>query len=138
MRRRAWRVWSKAIGGLAACCLYLATGGCAAPVPPPSPTLPTQIHFVDADLSEDLAFGHVTSELDQSHLLQVDVPVRPVRDQQVFVDYRVTFLDQNGIELGAPDAWKTRKLNPGDFEHIQFNSDSTRAADFRLDLRYVR
>jgi hypothetical protein len=141
MRRRAWRRWNRAnrIGWAAALVQILLAGACEVPQQPAScGQPPAQIHFVDSDLSQDICIGVVSANLDLSHLLQVDIPIRPVRDQEVIVDYRVTFFDRNNVELGPPGTWQTRGFKPGGFAHVEFTSDSTRAADFRIDLRYVR
>jgi uncharacterized protein YcfL len=120
----------------------LATFGCNTMSPPiegrsdlyASP----QVLFSDRDLREQTAIGQISVKFDESHLLHVDVPLRSTTDLQIIVDYRVTFLDQNGIPLGPPTGWTAFTLPPNVYQDIQVNSPTTRAADFRIELRYAR
>jgi hypothetical protein len=75
---------------------------------------------------------------DVSDLLHVDVPLRSTTDLQIIADWRVTFLDQNGVPLDAPTGWTAITLPPNVYQDIQITSPSTRATDFRIDLRYAR
>ena len=97
-----------------------------------------QVNFVDEDLRDHTAIGRIKLSTDESGLLHVDVPVRATTDLQLYVDYRVSFVDQNGISLGAPTGWITQTLPPNTFSDILVNSSSPRARDFHMDLRYAK
>jgi hypothetical protein len=97
-----------------------------------------QVEYSDADLREQTAIGRITVTRDVSDLLKVDVPLRSTTDMQIIADWRVTFLDSNGVPLDAPTGWTAITLPPNVYQDIQVTSPSTRAADFRIDLRYAR
>ena len=99
---------------------------------------PSQVNYIDQDLRDNTAIGQLKITFDESKLMHVDVPIRAASDIQLYADYRVTFLDANGIPLGPPTGWTAITLAPNVFQDIQFNSSSPRAADFRMDLRDAR
>jgi uncharacterized protein YcfL len=102
------------------------------------PYAPPPVEFSDSDLREQTAIGRIVVTRDASNLLHVDVPLRSTTDLQIIADYRVTFLDQNGVPLAPPTGWTAVTLPPNVFQDIQVNSPTTRATDFRIDLRYAR
>jgi hypothetical protein len=99
---------------------------------------PAQINFVDQDLRDNTAIGRVKLSRDESNLLHVDVPIRATTNLQLYVDYRVTFLDANGSPLGPASGWTSTTIPPNVWQDILVNSASPRAADFHMDLRYAR
>jgi uncharacterized protein YcfL len=99
---------------------------------------PSQVNYSDQDLRDNTAIGQVKITFDESKLMHVDVPIRATTDIQIYADYRVTFLDANGIPLAPPTGWTAVTLAPNIFQDIQVNSSSPRAADFRMDLRDAR
>src|SRR4051812_28763541 len=76
-----------------------------------------QVNFVDGDLRDHTAIGRPILSYDESHILHVDVPVRATTDLQLYVDYRVTFFDQNHVPLGPATGWTAHTLPPNVFEH---------------------
>jgi len=99
---------------------------------------PSQINFVDQDLRDNTAIGQVKVTFDESNLLHVDVPIRATTNLPLYADYRVSFVDANGISLGPPTGWTAIRLAPNEFQEILLTSASPRAADFRLDLQDAR
>ncbi len=99
---------------------------------------PTQINFVDQDLRDSTAIGQVKVTFDESKLLHVDVPIRSTTKLPLYADYRVSFVDANGIPLGPPTPWTAVRLSPDEFQNISVTSSSPRAADFRMDLQDAR
>lgn len=129
-----------------ACCLLLAlavAGGCRnnsvdAPNYARSDAwLPAQIQISDDDLRKKTAFGEPLVSRDAAGLLFVTIPVRAATDLTLYVDYRTTFLDRNGHPI-QQTGWSNKTLYPNVFDHIQVNSVSPDAADFRVDFRYAR
>src|SRR5437016_13284339 len=57
---------------------------------------PAQVNYADIDLRDNTAIGRVKFSRDESDLLHVDVPIRATTDMQLYVDWRVTWLDKNG------------------------------------------
>lgn len=129
---------------LAGCLLLTLIGGCSqspdAPVYGRSdPFVPAQIQIseTDNDLRKQTAFGEPLVSRDAAGLLLVTVPVRAATDLTLYVDYRTTFLDRNGRPI-QQTGWLNKTLYPNIFDHIQINSISPEAADFRVDFRYAR
>jgi hypothetical protein len=97
-----------------------------------------QIDLTDSDLRDDTAVGTpIVTRDPEGQLLNVTVPIRAATNRQLYVDYRVTFLDAYG-QVVSQTGWLNKTLAPNVFDQITFNSMSPRAADFRLDLRYAK
>lgn len=99
---------------------------------------PAQINFVDQDLSDRTAIGRIRFSRDESDLLHAAVPIRATTNLQLYVDWRVTWLDRNGMPLGPPTGWTAMTLAPNVFQDLLLNSPSPRAGDIKLDLRYAK
>jgi hypothetical protein len=99
---------------------------------------PSQVNFIDQDLRDNTAIGQIKTTFDDSKLLHVEVPIRATTSLPQYADYRVTFVDANGIPLGPPTGWTAVKFPSNDFQIILLTSSSPRAADFRLDLQDAR
>jgi uncharacterized protein YcfL len=99
---------------------------------------PSQLNFIDQDLRDNTAIGQIKVTFDDSKLLHIDVPIRATTSLPLYTDYRVSFVDANGLPLGPPTAWTAVRLPSNDFQDILLTSSSPRAADFRLDLRDAR
>ena len=128
---------------VAAIFALLLLAGCGNPINPPiegrsDPFVPPQPEFADGALREQTAIGRIVVTTDSAGLLHVDVPIRSTNDMQIIIDYRVTFVDQNSVPLGPPTGWTAVTLPPNVTQDIQVNSSSSRATDFRMDLRYAQ
>jgi hypothetical protein len=99
---------------------------------------PSQVKFIDQDLRDSTAIGQVKVTFDESKLLHVDVPIRSMTNLPLYADYRVSFVDANGMPLGPPTPWTSIRLVPNEFQNISVTSSSPRAADFRMDLQDAR
>jgi uncharacterized protein YcfL len=97
-----------------------------------------RVEFVDDGLREQTAIGGINVKRDASGLLQVDVLLCSTSRLQMMVDYRVRFFDPNGVPLDAPGEWMAVAIEPNVFRDIQVSSSSTRAGDFRMEVRYAR
>lgn len=76
---------------------------------------------------------------DPADILHVTVPVRATSYEVLHVQYRVTFVDNNGQPLpGYPTGWLRQTLEPGGSVPMKFNSTSPRAQDFQMELRFAR
>lgn len=120
--------------------LLLLAMGCG--VKPPiegraDPYAPAQIHFDSDQLRRDTAVGPPVVVRNESGLLVVNVPIRSAIDKTLYIDYRVTFFDANGIDIGRFGPF-TKTLEPNTPDQIQVTSTSQRAADFQIDFRYAR
>jgi uncharacterized protein YcfL len=97
-----------------------------------------QIHFASAHLRDSTAVGTpVASRDSENNILYVTVPIRSTTNQQLYIDYRVSFFDRNG-QLISESGWFTRTLTPNVPTEIRVNSMTPRAADFRVDFRPAR
>ncbi len=100
---------------------------------------PRQIQLADEDLRRNTRFEQPRVTRDPAGLLFVTVPLRATIDETLHVQYRATFLDENGQPLpGSPTTWFDKTLNPRVFESVMVNSTSPRAAQFTVDFRYAR
>jgi len=97
-----------------------------------------QINFADEDLRRKTTIGTpVVNRDSEGQILFVTVPIRAATNLQLYVDYRVTFLDAFG-QVVWQSGWFTKTLTPNVFDQVQVNSPSPRAADFRVDFRYAK
>ena len=100
---------------------------------------PKQIQLADEDLRLNTRFEKPRVTRDPAGLLFVTVPMRATINETLYVQYRATWLDDNGQPLpGSPTTWFDKTLNPRVFESITINSTSPRAEDFVIDVRYAR
>jgi hypothetical protein len=100
---------------------------------------PKQIQLADEDLRRNTRFEPPRVTRDAAGLLFVTVPMRATINETLYVQYRATWLDENGQPLkGSPTTWFDKTLNPRVFESITINSTSPRAEDFVIDVRYAR
>ncbi len=99
---------------------------------------PRQVQLADENLRRNTRFGEPRVTRDEAGLLFVTVPLRATINETLHVQYRATFLDENGQPLPGPTAWFDKTLNPRVFEAVTVNSVSPRAADFIIDFRYGR
>jgi hypothetical protein len=95
------------------------------------------VHFASEDLRRDTAVGRPIASRDEAGLLFVAIPIRSAIDKTVYVDYRVTFFDQTGLEVGKT-SWAHATLEANVPQRISVNSTTTRATDFQVDFRYSR
>lgn len=102
------------------------------------PFLPAQVNIADSDLRTSTALGPAVIARDEAGLLHVQVPIRAASNKQLYIEYRVSFVDANGMTLPGPTAWFSKTLAPNVPDAIQFNSTSPRAANFHMDLRRSR
>ena len=125
---------------LAITALTLAAG-CVQHVSPPivprtDPFVPDQIHMTSDDLRQVTAVQPPIVKRDDSGLIFVTVPIRAATDSKLYVDYRVTFFDRGG-EVISKSPWTPKTLPPNIPDQIMFNSSSSRAVDFQVDLRFA-
>jgi uncharacterized protein YcfL len=116
--------------------------GCNNSVRPPKvgrddPYEAQQIHFASEELRRDTAVSKPIVSRDEAGLLFVSVPIRSAVDKTIYVDYRVTFYDQTGQEVGKT-SWARANLEANVPQRITVNSTTARATDFQMDFRYSR
>jgi hypothetical protein len=101
------------------------------------PYAPQQIYFASADLANKTAVDAPRMER-KNGILYVTVPIRSAVDQDLLIDYQVTFLNAQGVPID-PGPWTHLQamLVRNTPQYIQFNSMSGDAVDFRLSLRYA-
>ena len=120
--------------------LLFSVAGCVDTVEPPilarqDPDAREQIHITSIDLRRHTAVDAPILTRDDAGLLFVTVPVRAATNLKLYVDYRATFFDQTGETL-YQTGWLHKTLSPNTPDQITFNSNSARAVDFQMDLRY--
>ncbi len=109
------------------------------PASPQAETLaPMQVSFTSTDLARSTAVGTITRTIDGVGIMHLNVPIRALTDDDLTVDYRFTYLDENRAVIDQPTAWQTRTLHAGTFEYLTGDAPSPRARDFQLDVRYAR
>jgi hypothetical protein len=115
---------------LAAGCVNPPVAGRADPYPP------HQINLNSKDLANKTAVGQPVMER-RDGLLFVTVPIRSTVDQNLHIDYRITFLNENGAPIyhGSWEGGTVLVRNVPSY--IRFNSTSANAADFQLDIRWA-
>jgi hypothetical protein len=102
------------------------------------PYTPAQIHFADENVRTHTAVGQPKlARDDEGNLLYVTVPIRSASNLKLYVDYRVTFFDKNGLVINQT-GWQTKVLEPNTPDFVQVNSTSPRAADFQVDFKYAQ
>lgn len=116
--------------------------GCSNSVRPPKvgrndPYESQQMHFASEELRRDTAVGKPIVSRDAAGLLVVSVPIRSAIDKTIYIDYRVTFYDQTGQEVGKT-SWASATLEANVPQRVTVNSTTARAADFQMDFRYSR
>jgi len=102
------------------------------------PFVPPQVQFTSEDLRTDTAIGTPITSRDPYGYLKVTVPIRNTNNKQLYIDYRVTFLDKNGQPLYTPTGWIGKTLAPNVSDNIMATSTNPAAADFQIDLRHTR
>lgn len=120
----------------------LPLAGCNETVKPPiqgrnDPYQLSQVHFASDALRRATAVGQPMVARDDAGNLFVTIPIRSAIDKTLFVDYRVTFFDQNGQPINST-SWFTKTLEQNTPDRITVNSTSPRAADFQVDFRFAR
>lgn len=118
--------------------LVVASGCVKAPIQGrQDPYQPSQVNFAQEGLRRDTAILAPVVSRDEAGLLHVSLPIRAATNKQLYVDYRVTFFDRNGQQEWQ-SGWMNKTLAPNVFDQISVNSLSSRAADFRIDLRWAQ
>jgi hypothetical protein len=99
---------------------------------------PGQINVASEHLRANTRVGTATATRDaDSNILYVTIPIRSTTNEQMYIDYRVSFFDRNG-QLISETGWFTRTLTPNLPDNIQVRSTTPRAADFHVDIRDAR
>jgi hypothetical protein len=116
--------------------------GCAGPLHEPitprsDPYQRQQIHMVSEDLKYRTAVDTPHVWRDDGGLLHITLPIRSTVDQQLYIDYRVTFLDRDGLPI-SQTGWMRKTLPPNVPDQFSVNSTSPLAADFQIDIRYAQ
>jgi len=129
------KTWIALVGAVC-----VVAGGCANPVRPPiegrmDPYAAPHVSLASEELRSDTAIGRPIEERDeQSGIKFVTVPIRPVIDRTIYVQWEATFLNNNGSPRERFQG--TKVLRPNVPDQITFNSTSPGAADWRLTLMY--
>jgi Protein of unknown function (DUF1425) len=97
-----------------------------------------QVQFASNDLRRSTAIdAPQVARDDTGNLLYVTLPIRSTTNQNLYVDYRVTFIDTAGRPVG-PASWQTTTLQSNIAQRITANSTGPQAVDFQIDLRWAR
>jgi len=119
--------------------MSLPLAGCTVNTNPPlegrlEPFESKQVHFASPHLRNETFVSRPQLSRDATGLLFVTLPVRSAVDKRLYVDYRVTFFDDNHDPLNQT-TWFTKTLEPFTPDQITVNSTTARAADFQIDFR---
>ena len=88
-------------------------------------------------LRHDTRIGDASRKLDESGILHVAVPIRNVTDEQLYVEYRITFVDATGGTVNHIGP-TTLAIPPRQTREAAGNATSGQAKDFRVELNYPR
>lgn len=114
--------------------------GCGSTVKAPhegrhDPYAPGQWSFSSRILEENTAVSTpVATRDDTGNILHVTFTIRSTSNQDMYLDYRVTFFDKNGQAI-TDYSWATRKMTRNIPENIRVASGTAKAADFHIDFR---
>ncbi len=109
--------------------------GSATPDPLPNVAYP-KIEAAEG-LGEYLSYGDV--KVTSQKPLTVQVPIRPrTESEDLRVQYRFIFLDQFGVALNPDAAWTWRKLASRRQDFLSGNAMTSKATDWRLEIRPSR
>ena len=70
--------------------------------------------------------------------LLVHIPVYNRTNSDIDLAYKFHFVDANGIQVEGDNAWLSRRISGKGVETIAFNSQTSSAADFRVQMRRKR
>ena len=122
--------------------VLLALAGCAgAPVSDgPAPALPDQmappqVSFTSYGLRDAFRFAPITRTVDPNGIVHLTVALRDVAGEDIPLDYRFTWLDDQRAVVDQPASWQTQTTHAGAYDVITAVAPSPRATDFRLDFR---
>lgn len=122
--------------------VMLAFAGCSFVKPPIEgrldPYVPAQVHLDSDALRRDTTMGAPITTLNESGLLTVTLPIRSATNKTLYVDYRVTFLDQAGTPVGPTMGPFTKTLEANTPDRIVVVSPTPNVKAFQIDLRYAR
>ena len=115
--------------------------GCQETVAPPiqaraDPYGPQQHYVASEDLRRATAMGEPIVVRDEFGLLHVTVPIRSAVNNVLYIDYRVTFFDEQR-QVIQRTGFFAKTLTDNVADQITFNSTSPRAADFQVDFRWA-
>ena len=119
----------------------LTFAGCGSPDLAPTPprnepyALQPVVFSGQDDLSNHVTVGTISKTIDISGLMHLTVQVRDTNTIDLYVDYRVTYFDDNHTPVDMPTAWQTKTLHSNVFEYIEANASTPRAKDFQIDIR---
>lgn len=109
--------------------------GSATPDPLPNVAYP-KIEAAEG-LGEYLSYGDV--KVTSQKPLTVQVPIRPrTESEDLRVQYRFIFLDDHGVALNPDAAWTWRKLASRRQDFLTGNAMTSKATDWRLEIRPSR
>ena len=102
------------------------------------PYVPDQINLTEKALRVRTAFTEPQFSRDpETGILFVEVPVRATTDQQLYIEYRVTWVDEHNNTL-SQTGWLRETLTPNVWTRLRANSTTPSAADFIMDVRFGR
>lgn len=121
--------------------LVLMLAGCTEVTPPiegrADPYPANQINLASQDLRDKTAISPPVVDRRNGNLF-VTVPIRSASSYDLRLDYRVTFFNSNGSII-YQGLWEAMPLLVHNVpSEVRFNSMTSEAADWRLDLRYSR
>lgn len=120
---------------LTGCADTIRAPGSATPDPLPNVAYP-KIEAAEG-LGEYLSYGDV--KITSQKPLTVQVPIRPrTESEDLRVQYRFIFLDQFGVALNPDAAWTWRKLASRRQDFLSGNAMTSKATDWRLEIRPSR
>ncbi|MGA2496276.1 MAG: hypothetical protein ABSH20_00960 [Tepidisphaeraceae bacterium] len=121
--------------------LVLMLAGCNQVTPPiegrADPYPASQINLASQDLRDKTAISPPIVDR-RNGILFVTVPIRSASNYDLHIDYRVTFFSTNGSILYQGPWEPMQTLIHNVPSELRFNSTTSEAADWRLDLRYSR
>jgi len=89
-------------------------------------------------LGDALGFQDPKVTRTENDLMHVSLPVRARSNEELHVEYMVTWFDAEGQPLRPRTSWNTLRLEPRQPSYIAVTSTSSEAVNYNLQFRWAR
>jgi uncharacterized protein YcfL len=96
------------------------------------------VSIANASLQDAVKLNDPTVTRTEQGLLQVIQPIRAAANEQLFIEYKFVFFDEQGRVLRPEMSWRYKRLEQRVPDTITATSTSPDADDYRMLLRWSR
>ena len=97
-----------------------------------------EISVQPPEMREWLGFQTAFVDDDGLRPMRVEVPVRNLTEQRYFLDYRIIFHDEHGLELEPVMGWDMVVLGPKQVQRLKGSALSTDATSYRVEIKWAK